>query len=350
MDIIEKKLKDIHPYKKNPRKNDNAVEYVANSIKEFGFKVPLVIDKEGEIVTGHTRYKAAKQLGLKKVPCIIAEDLTPEQIRAFRLADNKVAELAEWDLKLLDFELDALAEVDIDMSDFSFDVDSIHDDWTEQHEKNKKDERFADANILNLEKMQFYGVGEYDIPPLRPLKKVPEVEEWISFNYVLTETHPENKGVHFFINDYQFERIWNNPDKYMARLQEFAVVATPDFSPYGDMPFAAQLWNHYRKHWVGAYMQTFGIPVIPTIRASTDKRSKKFYLDGEPRGGAVLISSMWTSTEEDLEIFLEEYEQMKKTLKPSQILIYGKIPEQITDDVIRIPTFAETRWEKTAKK
>lgn len=118
MDIVSKKITDIRPYEKNPRKNDEAVKYVAESIKEFGFKVPIVIDKNGVIVAGHTRYKAAKKLNLKEVPCIVADDLTDEQIKAFRLADNKVAEKAEWDLDLLSVELDDL--FDFDMTVFGF--------------------------------------------------------------------------------------------------------------------------------------------------------------------------------------------------------------------------------------
>ena len=119
MDIKEIKLSELKPYEKNPRKNDEAVKYVAASIKEFGFKVPIVIDKDNVIVAGHTRYKAAKQLKIKKVPCIIASDLTEEQIKAYRLADNKVAEKAEWDSGLLNIELDSL--IDFDMELFGFD-------------------------------------------------------------------------------------------------------------------------------------------------------------------------------------------------------------------------------------
>lgn len=118
MNIIEKPINEVIPYEKNPRINDNAVPAVMKSIEEFGFKVPIVIDKNGTIVTGHTRLKAAKKLGMKMVPCIVADDLTPEQIKAFRLADNKVAEAAEWDMELLNEELDGI--VDIDMSDFNF--------------------------------------------------------------------------------------------------------------------------------------------------------------------------------------------------------------------------------------
>lgn len=120
MQIVEKKIEEIKPYEKNPRKNDNAVDAVASSISQFGFKNPIVIDKDGVIVCGHTRYKAAKKLGLDKVPCVVADDLTDEQIKAYRLADNKVSELAEWDIDLLGEELDGI--FDIDMSDFGFDL------------------------------------------------------------------------------------------------------------------------------------------------------------------------------------------------------------------------------------
>lgn len=119
MDLLYKRLEELKPYEKNPRKNDEAVKYVAESIKQFGFKVPIVIDKNGIIVAGHTRYKAAKKLNLKEVPCIIADDLNDEQIKAFRLADNKVAEKSEWDFDLLDTELDDL--IDFDMTVFGFD-------------------------------------------------------------------------------------------------------------------------------------------------------------------------------------------------------------------------------------
>lgn len=118
MEIINKKLSELIPYEKNPRKNDNAVDYVAKSIENFGFKVPLVIDKDNIIIAGHTRYKASEKLGLEEVPCIIADDLTDEQVKAFRLADNKVSEMSEWDYDLLNMELDDI--IDINMEDFGF--------------------------------------------------------------------------------------------------------------------------------------------------------------------------------------------------------------------------------------
>jgi hypothetical protein len=110
----------IKPYEKNPRKNDKAVDAVASSIKEFGFRQPIVVDKKGIIIVGHTRWKAAKKLGLNKVPVHVA-DLTPEQARAYRLADNKTNTLATWDMELLPIELSALKDMKFDMSVLGFD-------------------------------------------------------------------------------------------------------------------------------------------------------------------------------------------------------------------------------------
>lgn len=118
MEVQEIKIDQLTPYDHNPRQNDGAVDAVAASIKNFGFKVPIVIDADRVIVAGHTRYKAAKKLGLESVPCIVADDLTDEQIRAFRLADNKVGELAGWDFDLLNMELAGIEE--LDMTQFGF--------------------------------------------------------------------------------------------------------------------------------------------------------------------------------------------------------------------------------------
>lgn len=117
-------LAEIHPYANNPRKNDEAVAGVAASIKRFGFLIPMVIDRNGEIICGHTRYKAAKQLGLKEVPCVIADELTEDEIKAFRLADNKVSEKAQWDMDLLPVEL---AGIMLPMEDFGFESISPDD-------------------------------------------------------------------------------------------------------------------------------------------------------------------------------------------------------------------------------
>ena len=121
MKVQEMSIDEIKPYENNPRINENGVDAVANSIKEFGWKQPIVVDKDNIIIVGHTRYLASKQLKLKKVPVIVANDLTPEQVKAYRLADNKTNELTEWDEDLLGVELSDIEQLsDIDMADFGF--------------------------------------------------------------------------------------------------------------------------------------------------------------------------------------------------------------------------------------
>ena len=143
MQIENVNIGDLIPYEKNPRKNEGAIEYVKNSIREFGFKVPIVIDKDYIIVCGHTRYVAAKQLGLEIVPCVIADDLTDEQISAYRLADNRVAEFSEWDASLLDEELEKL--LDFDMSAFGFFDDEEDEEEEEQEEEVAPEVEFTEV-------------------------------------------------------------------------------------------------------------------------------------------------------------------------------------------------------------
>ena len=120
MKIVYKPLGDLRAYENNPRHNENAVAAVAASIEKFGWKQPIVIDADGVIVAGHTRARAAERLGLQTVPCVVADDLTDEEIRAYRLADNKTAELAGWDFDKLDAELEGLDAIGFDMSEFGF--------------------------------------------------------------------------------------------------------------------------------------------------------------------------------------------------------------------------------------
>ena len=141
MQIVYKKVNELIPYENNPRINDEAVGYVKNSIKEFGFKVPIVIDKNNVIIAGHTRLKASKELGIKDIPCIIADDLSEEQIKAFRLADNKVSEKSQWDFSKLDEELDNILDIDMSLFDFNINTDNVNlEDFFEDSDNKKEKE------------------------------------------------------------------------------------------------------------------------------------------------------------------------------------------------------------------
>lgn len=140
MQVVAKSINDIKPYENNPRDNDDAVDAVANSIKEFGWQQPIVVDTKGVIIAGHTRYKAAQKLGLKTVPVVIAKDLSEEQVKAYRLADNKSGELADWDFGKLNTELQGID--DLDMTLFGFDESDIDlaDDWDDNGNLDDYDE------------------------------------------------------------------------------------------------------------------------------------------------------------------------------------------------------------------
>lgn len=190
-------------------------------------------------------------------------------------------------------------------------------------------------NFENLDKLQFPGVGKYGIPQIEPVTKYPQ-GEFIPMNYAQTAKNPNEKIVHCFLDDYQFIRYWNTPDKYIPRLLQFEGVCSPDFSTYTDMPVAMQVYNHYRKHWLAAYWQLHGMTVYPTISWSTPD-SYEWCFDGEPVGGIVAISSVGCAKNKYAKrLFLKGYEEMMKRLNPSFVIFYGKVFEECDWNVIRI--------------
>ena len=332
-------IDELKPYIKNARKHPaEQIKQIEESIKNFDMIDPIGIWKDNTIIEGHGRLIACKNLGFKEVPVIRLDHLSDEERKAYTLAHNKLAEGSEWDFDLLNEEIEDILNIDMEEFGFEFIDEEL------EHEKNQEDTQRKVSNILNLDNAQYEGVGKYDIPEIAPVYELPEIKEWIGFNYVLSDDNPEGKAVHFFIDDYQFERVWNNPNRYIDKLRQYAVVCSPDFSPYGDMPLATQIFNHYRKHWVAKYFQDRGVNIIPTIRSSTDERSLEFYLDGEPKEGIVIISSMWTNTEETLEIFKKEYKKMYDTLKPKKVFLYGKMIEGLEGDIEVVENFTTKRW------
>lgn len=318
MNILTLKIGEVKPYEKNPRKNDKSVEKVAESIRQFGFKVPLVIDKDKIIVTGHTRYKAAKKLGIKEIPCIMADDLSDEQIKAYRLADNKVGEDSEWDTTLLSEELENI--IDIDMSDFGFELDFGADFGGDEPEYyGAERERTFDAyNLYDVDSSRLS--EKWQMPILKKCNHIPK--DLISFNYAKSSTEFD-KGIHFYIDDYQFERIWNAPHDYMDILSQYDCVLTPDFSLYTEMPLHMQMWNVFRSKMIGQIMQDYGINVIPTLQWCRED-SFDFAFDGIEPGGTVSVSTIGVKREEEAsKLWFAGMNEAIKVLKPKNIVIYG---------------------------
>lgn len=203
-------------------------------------------------------------------------------------------------------------------------------------------------NFENLDKFVFSGVGKYEIPQIDPETKYPG-GEFVGMNYALTEKFPESKIMHCFVDDYQFIRYWNNPNKYLPMLSKFSAVCSPDFSTYRDMPLAMQIYNHYRKHWLAAYWQLNGITVYPTISWS-DERSFDWCFDGEPVGGVVAVSSVGAIKNKEIKrSFLLGYEEMMKRLNPSWVIFYGIVPEECDWNVIRVNPEYEKVKERCKK-
>ena len=317
MQVYTKRMAEIKPYDKNPRKNAEAVRFVAASIEEFGFRQPIVIDKDGVIVAGHTRFEAAKRLKLKEVPCVVADDLTDEQIKAYRLADNKVAEMAGWDFAILGDELDEI--INIDMGAFGFDLGIDEEEAGAQGEKHNERERTGEA--YNLGEFDEYKTeGFYQMPCIDPVSYIPR--DLIGFNYALT-SNDRDSGIHFYIDDYQFERVWNQPQLYLEKIAGFDCMLTPDFSLYQEMPIAMKIWNVYRSRLVGQMAQRYGITVIPTV-SWCEEETFDFCFDGLPKRATLSISTIGVKRDEyNFGIWKAGVDEMIRRLNPRTLLIYG---------------------------
>lgn len=313
----------LKPYENNPRNNDNAVDAVAQSIKEFGFKVPIVVDENNVIITGHTRYKASKKLGLTKVPCIRADDLTDEQVKAFRLADNKVSELATWDENKLNIELE---DINFDMSEFGFELPNMESEPLELDDNEDVgyygDERERTNNAYNLGLVDSDSLTNdfWQMPYIKKTDFIPT--DLIGFNYAKTSVR-KDVGIHFYVDDYQFERVWNKPQDYTSILYDYDCILTPDFSLYLDMPMPMKIWNTYRSRFIGAYYQNEGITVIPTI-SWAEPATYEFCFKGIEKGGVVSISTIGVKQDSDaLKVWRDGVTEMIRQIEPQTILIYG---------------------------
>lgn len=192
----------------------------------------------------------------------------------------------------------------------------------------------------NVDFFPEYVEGEFEIPFIKP---EPYVETlFMPFNIARSQYYKRERfGIHFFIHDYQFTNLWNQREKYRHLLPEFNAVLTPDFSVYTDWPIMVQMWNHYRKHLIGSWMQSIGCRVYPTVNWGT-KESYRWCFDGEPFRSTVCVSSVGRyKDKEDRKIFIEGFEKMIETLEPETILFNGTIPKECTGNIVPLDSFTE---------
>lgn len=329
LNVQEMKPDALIPYARNPRKNRKAIDAVAASLKEFGFQQPIVVDKNMVVIVGHTRLAAAKKLKMETVPVVVAENLSPEQAKAYRLADNSTGELSVWDGPRLELELGELTKLKFDMQPFNFKPVQID----EETGKVIKGDDFENHREHTFQKNMFeyyLGIPEnertaWGFPIIRGEDVLPE--HGMTAIHYIRQSEDYESGVHFFTDDYRFENVWSQPEKYVSLLQKFAFVVMPDFSTYWDMPKVMRMWNKWRNHMLAWYWQALGMTVIPNVRFGAPE-DQDFIYDGMPHNSTVCISNVGVmQNKEDRSLFMENMGKMIQTIEPSRIIFYGSIPK-----------------------
>lgn len=318
------RIDEIIPYERNARHNEKAVPVVAESIREFGLRGQIVLESRERpvIVCGHTRVAACKSLGWDEIPdenIAFCDGLTDEQIRAFRLADNRTGEVATWNKTLLQHEVKGIKQ--LDMGRFHFDFKSGKEGFGYGQERLKTDRAY------NLDLVSAADCGPRGMPELAPVDVRPD--DLMGFNYAKSaaDSSKRGKGCHFFIDDYQFERCWTSPRRVVPWLRPYECVLTPDFSLYMDMPLPMQRWNVYRSRALGLIWQREGMKVVPTLSWSTPE-SFEFCFDGILEGGTVATSTVGVMADDAaLAVWRDGMAEALRRLRPSRLLLYGSMPE-----------------------
>ena len=336
MQIEQININKIKPYKNNAKiHTQEQIEQLVLSIEEFGFNDPIAIDENNVIIEGHGRWEALKLLlpthpEFKKVDIIRLCHLNDEQKRAYIHAHNQLTLKTGFDKGLLDLELDSI--INIDMEQFGFELPQPFSAPNDEDDETDKDfHRENTYRAYNLEMVDLdYVTGFYQMPILEKSTFIPD--DLIGFNYMMSNKD-KNVGIHCFVDDYQFERLWNNPYKYVDIILEYDAFLTPDFSLYMDMPMAMKIWNVFRSRLIGQFLQNAGMEVIPTI-SWAEEETFDFCFDGIAQGSVVAVSTIGVKQNEySMEIWRQGMDEMIKRIQPSAILVYGGIVDYDYGDI-----------------
>jgi len=362
----------LKPYSRNSRRHPaRQIKKVVSSMEKFGFTNPILADSKGEIIAGHARHKAAKQLELTRIPVIVLDGLTDSEKRAYVIADNKLAEDAQWDEDLLKAEindLQMLGEIDIDYT--GFDIGEIAaldptliDDGAEKMEKDTAEGVHAGMEFEGivvptlLEDPILPSSNEYGIPDLKSdmlADRIPE-NAWYrmepdnhpSETVYLTwgehrrercqPEHTKDATMFFFEEDEAFEGMWNRKIESVSRLLEYGwgQVACPDFSCYRDAPKIMKMYQYYRQMYMGRYFQEAGLNVIPSL-VNLDERDHEWMLSGIPNNAPVVacqvltVYNKFTKQEghEERSCFHKAINFAVETIEPQCIIFYGGAPHE----------------------
>ena len=308
----------LKPYANNAKiHTPEQIEQIKKSIADFGMNDPIAVwGSDNIIVEGHGRLMACKELGLKTVPVIRLDGLTDDQRKAYTLVHNQTTMNTGFDIDILNDELE---NIELDMSDFGFEEPEGVDIEDSGY---YGDERERTYDAYNLEAVDYDTLTKnfWQMPIIKNNGFVPD--DLIGFNYAKTSEN-KNCGIHFYVDDYQFERVWNKPEDYTDILFDYDCILSPDFSLYTDMPMPMKIWNVYRSRFIGNYYQSKGINVIPTL-SWAEPETFKFCFEGIPEGSIVSVSTIGVKENKDaLKIWREGMQAAIDKIKPSTVLVYG---------------------------
>lgn len=320
----------VQPYGRNAKEHpQEQIDAIAESIREFGMNDPIAVCN-GVIVEGHGRYLALKQMGWQEIPVIRLDHLTEEQRKAYTLAHNKLTLNTGFDIDLLNAEL---ADLSLDMTKFDFQMpdfsigeassdeeedEEVSYDYGTYDEAEQTDRKM---NIADFDASR--SCGFYQIPTLKACGHVPT--GLLSFDRMTTRSGKKRKedGIHFFVHDSRFEKLWRNPMRFIPDIAEYDCVLTPDFSVYVDMPMAMKIWNVYRSRLIGQMMQDYGLKVIPTLTWA-EPSTYDFCFDGIEQGGTVAVSTVGVMRNNEAKpIWIAGMNEAVKRIRPEKILVYG---------------------------
>lgn len=355
---------DHRNYRKHNQKNLALIE---RSLAENGAGRSILLDNTGESIAGSGTLQMALKRGIPikeihtsgdELIAVIRDDISPDDPRrkSLALADNATSDISTWDFDQLredEWSIEELTDWCVDVPEepkpHAGTIENIipfseNEEYDEDGYCGDARERTFNAYKL-LEFDKFRSAGKYQMPQLNPCNFIPD--HLISFKDMLSIAD-FTAGVHFFTDDYRFERIWRNTDAYLARLSKFQCVFTPDFSLYLDMPLAMQIWNTYRNRLIGQICQDYGMNVIPTVGWAGEE-SFDFCFDGLPQGGMVAVSTVGVMNDKNAkEIFRVGMGEMIRKVSPDFILIYGNpYPESCGDIPFKsYPNEAVAAWKK----
>ena len=338
MDIIRIPLEDLTPDPSNAKDHPAwQIEQIKASIEQFGNLDPIgVWGGENLIVEGHGRYEALKELGYQEAECIRLDWLTDEERRAYALAHNKLTMNSGFIPDALDMNLEAIGE--IDMSLFGF---NGSDEVFEKLNERSRTDDFYNLDAFN----KWTSDGFWQIPTIPRTDYVPT--QAIGFNFLLSKKPQKECAIHFFIDDYQFERIWARPEAYIEKLRGWGGMFSPDFSLYLNMPRAMKLWNVYRSRFIGNVMAESGIKVIPTLQWA-EPETFSFCFDGVEPGGVVAVSTIGVKKDPAAKrIWFDGMNEAIKRLHPHTVIEYGGgVGYEYSCEVIQVNNLVTERMKK----